>query len=63
MTKLIIPPEIWLLIAEYIPEEEFKNLIGLNSFFYNTIMDARYRRVHIGNLDYHVPVRRLARLK
>jgi hypothetical protein len=57
-----IPLEIWLMIATYIPEPDFKNLIGLNVYFYNIIMDARYKDVYIGFIGDYM-LKKLARLK
>jgi len=50
------------MIATYIPEQDFQNLIGLNVYFYNIIMDARYKEVYIGFISDYM-LKKLARLK
>jgi hypothetical protein len=57
-----IPLEIWLMIATYISEQDFQKLIGLNVYFYNIIMDARYKEVYIGYISDYM-LKKLARLK
>ena len=38
-----IPPEIWFHIAKFIPNEDLRDLLGVNSVFFNIAMDIRVR--------------------
>jgi hypothetical protein len=40
-----IPLEIWLLIAQFIPDHIIWGLRTLNSAFFQAAMDARYRDI------------------
>jgi hypothetical protein len=40
-----IPHDIWLYIADFIPNGCLEDLLTLNSSFFNLAMTARYRKV------------------
>lgn len=42
-----IPPEIWFNIAKFMPRGDLRNLLELNSVFFNIAMDIRYREIVI----------------
>jgi hypothetical protein len=42
-----IPRDVWLHIATFIPVAILRDLIALNSVFFDIGMDARYREVTI----------------
>lgn len=42
-----LPLEVWLLIAEHIPEDTLKNLYGVNRLFFDLAMGVRYRVVKL----------------
>ena len=46
-----IPPEIWFHIAKFIPNEDLRDLLGVNSVFFNIAMDIRYRELVVGTTD------------
>ena len=47
----VIPHEIWLHIAQFIPETSLQNLYTINRSFFEIAMNARYREVHFSNFD------------
>jgi hypothetical protein len=59
---LNIPVEIWLLIASYVDREDYDKLINVNTIFYNSIMDNRYREVYIVHIDNDFMRKKLVRL-
>jgi hypothetical protein len=60
-----LPPEILLLIAQYLPTPRLSKLKWLNSFFFNYWMDRKWNRVNvqIDNFDSKMPFRVLRRLE
>ncbi|KAJ7707625.1 hypothetical protein B0H17DRAFT_1033298 [Mycena rosella] len=44
---LEIPPEIWLYISSFIPNDELLSLAGVNIHFYNLALDRRYSTIRI----------------
>ena len=48
-----IPPEIWLHVAKFIPKEDLRDLLGVNSIFFNIAMDIRYREIVISTITMH----------
>ena len=56
-----IPRDIWLHIAEFIPEPDLCSMITVNSVFFELGMEARYREVSISYLEDKI-VRKLVRL-
>ena len=44
---ITIPPEIWFHIAKFIPNKDLRDLLGVNSVFFNVAMDIRYREIVI----------------
>lgn len=48
-----IPPEIWLHVAKFIPKEDLRDLLGVNSIFFNIAMDIRYREIVISTTTMH----------
>jgi hypothetical protein len=42
-----IPCEIWILIAQLIPDHVLWDLRSLNSAFFQAAMDARYREISL----------------
>lgn len=48
-----IPPEIWLHVAKFIPKEDLRDLLGVNSIFFNIAMDIRYREIVITTINMH----------
>ncbi|KAJ7475919.1 hypothetical protein FB451DRAFT_1463052 [Mycena latifolia] len=42
-----VPPEIWLYISSYIPNDELLELIGVNIHFYNLALDIRYSTIRV----------------
>lgn len=48
-----IPPEIWLHVAKFIPKEDLRDLLGVNSILFNIAMDIRYREIVISTITMH----------
>ena len=48
-----IPPEIWLYVTKFIPKENLRDLLGVNSIFFNIAMDMRYRDIVISTRTRH----------
>jgi hypothetical protein len=44
---LQLNPDIWALIAQFIPLDALWSLRTVNSAFFQTAMDARYRKVSL----------------
>jgi len=42
-----IPCEIWILIAQFIPDHVLWDLRSLNSAFFQAAMDSRYREIDL----------------
>ena len=42
-----LPPEIWLLIAAYLTDEELYAAISVDRFFFNLGMDKKWWNVHL----------------
>jgi len=42
-----IPPEIWLHIAQFIPGISLRDMISVNSVFFDLAMNERYSEVSI----------------
>lgn len=40
-----LPPEVWLHVAQFIPDNAIRTLMGVNRLFFNLAMDARYRKI------------------
>jgi hypothetical protein len=45
MPHIDIPRDIWLYIADFIPDGNLEGLLTLNSVFFDLAMSARYRMV------------------
>lgn len=58
-----IPPEIWFYIAKFIPNEDLRDLLGVNSIFFDIAMDIRYREVWITTKAINHTMRTLKRLR
>ena len=58
-----IPPEIWFYIAKFIPNEELRNLLGVNSIFFDIGMDIRYKEVQISTKAINQTLKILKRLR
>ena len=43
----VLPPELWMLIAEFMDPTELEELIGLNRVFFDIVMHNRYREVKL----------------
>ena len=54
-----IPPEIWLHVTKFIPEEDLRDLFGVNSIFFNIAMDIRYREIVISTATIGTLIKRL----
>lgn len=46
-----IPPEIWALVAQYLPKEARVRLISVNRVFYTLAMDEKYKELVIDKVD------------
>lgn len=42
-----LPTEVWFCILEHLDTQEIQSLIGVNRFFFDVGMNARYREVDI----------------
>jgi hypothetical protein len=58
-----IPLDILLRIAQFIPEHRLKNMLTVNSAFFDLAMNARYRHVSFYDLGNEKVMRRLNRLR
>lgn len=47
LTMEDLPLEVWFCVTEHLEDEELHALIGVNRFFYNLGMDARYGELTI----------------
>ena len=56
-----IPADIWLHVAEFIPDDTLQSMLGLNSLFFDLAMDARYKEVSLKSIC-PATMRTLARL-
>ncbi|ESK94660.1 hypothetical protein Moror_14296 [Moniliophthora roreri MCA 2997] len=48
---VVLPVELWLHIVDFLSPEALKELLGVNSFFYNIAMNLRYKRVELQTLN------------
>jgi hypothetical protein len=48
-----IPVDIWLLIAEFIPESTLRKLYAVNRVFFDIAMDLRYRKLEVSPLIFN----------
>jgi hypothetical protein len=46
-----IPPEIWALIAQYLPEKDVIRLMSVNRLFFTLAMDERYKVFSVNKVD------------
>jgi hypothetical protein len=58
-----IPRDIWLCIAEFLPDSVLRDLFDLNPVFLHFAISIRYREVTLGDLGNPVTVRKLIRLQ
>ena len=58
-----IPPEIWFHIAKFIPNKNLRDLLGVNSIFFNIAMDIRYREIVISTRTADHDMKTLKRLR
>ena len=58
-----IPPEIWFHIAKFIPNKELRDLLGVNSVFFNIAMDIRYREIVISTRTIDQDIKTLKQLR
>ncbi|KIK62978.1 hypothetical protein GYMLUDRAFT_41280 [Collybiopsis luxurians FD-317 M1] len=42
-----LPPEIWIYITKFIPDDTLRKLLPVNVFFYNIAMDMRYKALEL----------------
>ena len=58
-----IPPEIWFHIAKFIPTKDLRDLLGVNSVFFNLAMDIRYREIVISTRSADQNMKTLKRIR
>lgn len=58
-----IPPEIWFHIAKFIPNKDLRDLLGVNSVFFNIAMDIRYRDIMISTRTTDQDIKTLKRIR
>ena len=58
-----IPPEIWFHIAKFIPNKDLRNLLGVNSVFFNIAMDIRYGEIMISTRTTDQDIKTLKRIR
>jgi hypothetical protein len=63
-----IPPEVWLQVAQFLPDKCLQKLFTVNNAFLQAAMDARYRTVALFKLVLDGPgmdktLQRLSRLR
>ncbi|KAK0193862.1 hypothetical protein F5146DRAFT_406631 [Armillaria mellea] len=46
-----LPPELWLYIAEFIPDRELRNLLDVSRVFYEVALNVRYNQITIEGVD------------
>ena len=46
-----LPYDIWCLIASFLPRSELMRLYGVNSAFFNMVMDDKYRKARVYHVD------------
>ncbi len=46
-----LPPELWLYIAEFIPDRELRNLLDVSRVFYEVALNVRYNEITIEGMD------------
>ncbi len=46
-----LPPELWLYIAEFIPDRELRNLLDVSRVFYEVALNVRYNEITIEGVD------------
>ena len=57
-----IPAEVWLHIAEFIPDDTLRDMLGVNKLFFNLALDARYKVVSLKSIRLST-MKRLSRLR
>jgi hypothetical protein len=64
-TMTRIPRDIWLYIADFIPDSDLEDLLTLNSVFFDLAMTARYKMVTllVDGLTLAVGAQKLLRLQ
>jgi hypothetical protein len=58
-----IPRDIWLRVAQFIPDNSLKELLTVNAAFFDMAMNARYQDVFFYDLGNEKRMRWYARLK
>ncbi|KAL0958916.1 hypothetical protein HGRIS_014233 [Hohenbuehelia grisea] len=51
---IVLPDDVWLEVAKYIPDAELRGFYRINSFFLNLAMNLRYEEVHLSALTTHL---------
>jgi hypothetical protein len=46
-----IPADIWLHVAQFIPDDTLRSMLGVNSLFFDLAMDVRYREISLKSLN------------
>ncbi|KAJ7455376.1 hypothetical protein B0H11DRAFT_2067855 [Mycena galericulata] len=46
-----LPPEIWLYIVTFIPDDELLGLVGVNIFFYERALNVRYGTIRVETVN------------
>ncbi|KAG7451220.1 uncharacterized protein BT62DRAFT_1000467 [Guyanagaster necrorhizus] len=46
-----LPPELWLYLAEFIPDSELRNLLDVSRIFYEIALNVRYKEIAIEGID------------
>jgi hypothetical protein len=58
-----IPHDVWLCVAEFLPDSVLRDLFALNSVFLDLAINARYREATLVDLGNPATVRKLIRLQ
>ena len=58
-----LPPEVWMIIAEFIDPLDLETLTGVSHVFYEIVMDKRYREFKLIESDVLQFFRKIDRLK
>jgi hypothetical protein len=58
-----IPPEIWFHIAKFIPNKYLRDLLRVNSVFFNIAMDIRYKEIVISTRTIKQDIKTLKRIR
>ncbi|KAF9467613.1 hypothetical protein BDZ94DRAFT_1318581 [Collybia nuda] len=51
LLKCQLPPELWMVICEFMEPDELVKYMGIHSVFYDWTMDLRYREVELKDLQ------------